>query len=569
MSFYKKIFLSFIVTVFIISSLCIWGYHFYATRNATENFEKKYTLLTETIAETLNQLDKSADLFLLNSARMVQRLEVESNDNTNWKKIAKKLKLTHIFIANSKGDFIVSTNEPPNEIPNILSFCKDYKNLLLNSDKYETTPIIPPTPEPYPYKFLITSNLSKTKYLEVAVKVDFIGNTLKKLLERDQSILKIQLFTPNGINLGSFGPKAEEYKRFRANKSEFQHGDIVHSANKAIAYTKVPSNVTTCCECDQLGLSVDNKYYYLLKTEIDKSQLNKDYKDILIFSIIIQLLSLLAGWIISSKIASSLSSRISSLDSLIEGMIETGRVEDLNISGDDEIANLGSHFNKLLKKISSLNTEVIASKDLELRFKFARMIAHDLAAPIEAIKFLKERIKSKDPEESKILNSVSDKLSQLTLDLRNTILEINQAEINTDDHPLSRQDIIKLTKEVITIFNVYTLGRDIEITFTASSSHAFALLNPYLYSRVISNILTNSFEAIGDRGTILIEIKNIEEEIHLIISDKKLNKDRKKFNYGLGENFISIALKHFNSSYKVNKELNSYKTSIILPKYSK
>lgn len=551
-----------------VSSLCIWGYHVYATNNATKKFESRYTLLTETIAETLNQLDKSSDLFLLNSARMLQVIDQKSDSSTNWEEEAKKLNLTHIFIANSEGDFIVSTNEPPERIPNILSFCKSYKNVLLDVNNYETTPIIPPTPEPYPYKFLIAPSLDKKRYLEVAVKVDFIGDTLKQLLKRDKNILKIQLFTPNGINLGSFGPMAKQYKRFKADKSQFQLGKIVHKRNQSISYTKVPSNVTTCCQCNQSGLSLDNQYYYVLKTDIDKTQLQNDYKNILLFSLLAQLLSILLACFLSKRISISLTRRISMLDSSIETMLLSNNISKIQIKGNDEIANLGNHFNKLLNRVNTLNSEILASKDLELRFKFSRMIAHDLAAPIEAIQFLQKRVANKDPDEAKMLSSIAEKLDKLTTDLRNTILELNQGEINITDHPLSSQDIVKLTRDVVSMFNAFTLGNNIEMNFSSSQDQLFSNVNSYLYSRIISNILQNSFQAINGNGLIQIKITRYHSTIEIMIKDTKkeeaLSQDTSK-NYGLGIKFIENCVNFFSGEFSLKVEKNSACSIIKLP----
>ncbi len=566
MNFYKKIFFTFIITIILISSICIWGYHFYATKNATKNFEEKYELLTDTISETLNQLDKSADLFMLNSARLLQKIENESKNDTHWKEIAKKLNLTHIFIANSNGDFIVSTNEPPKKIPNLLSFCESYSNILNDIDNFETTPIIPPTPEPYPYKFLIVPNLSKTKFLEVAVKVDFIGNTLKKVLERDKNILKIQLFTPNGINLGSFGPKAEKYKRFKIDRSEFRPNELIHKKNLATAYTKVPANITTCCQCNESGLSDNNKYYYLLKTEIDKTDLNNDYKNILLFSLIMQLFSLIAGWFLSKKIASSLSGRISNLDRSINQMIKSNSISPITINGNDEISSLTKNFNSLLNKISLLNKEIIESKDLKLRFKFARMIAHDLAAPIEAISFLKDRISSKSDKEKSILNSISDKLTDLTKDLRNTILEMNQGELNIEDHPILNVDIVKATKEVTSIFQSFTLDHKIEYCVTSTIDSFIFPVNSYLYSRVLLNILKNSFEAVSQGGKVEVYIHSKRNDLEITVLNDLPLKDQDHQNYGLGLDFIQKVTGYLKIDYLAMKSKNNHKTTLIFRK---
>jgi hypothetical protein len=147
------------------------------------------------------------------------------------KSLRAQLNVTHIFIIDKNGNFIRSTNEDPKLIPNLFSFSNKYRQLLNGSAKFKITPIIPPTPEPKPYKFLTIPNHNMNRLIEVGVRIDFIGNILSEALNNDPNVLSLNLYTPDGTPLGTFSKGKVEYKDNKLQFPEITETFIIDKDN--------------------------------------------------------------------------------------------------------------------------------------------------------------------------------------------------------------------------------------------------------------------------------------------------------------------------------------------------
>src|ERR1035437_1969638 len=117
---------------------------------------------------------------MLNAAKVIaERDRAQGTLSTDaLARLATELNVTHLFVVDKNGTFIRSTNEDPKLIPNVFSFCPAYRNLYSRSNGVEATPIIHPTPEPKPFKFLYSPSEDRQRLLEVAIRVDFVAKTL-------------------------------------------------------------------------------------------------------------------------------------------------------------------------------------------------------------------------------------------------------------------------------------------------------------------------------------------------------------------------------------------------------
>lgn len=187
MKFANKVFLFAFLMAAALSLGVTWTSRTYMKQNAKATYVSKYSLLLETVAHTLNQLELNAEAFMYSAGKVVALEDDRSGllSLDRLKQLRDELRITHIFVIDPKGNFIRSTNEDPSLIPNLYSFCSEYGGLFTGKAQSMVTPIIPPKPEPKPYKFLTQPNLNRTRLIHVGLRVDFIAGTLSKALQAD------------------------------------------------------------------------------------------------------------------------------------------------------------------------------------------------------------------------------------------------------------------------------------------------------------------------------------------------------------------------------------------------
>ena len=154
----------------------------YMKTQARLTYVAKCSLFADSLGHTLNQLESNAETLLYGVGRAVVLDDDQHGPlpTGRLKGLRDELGVTHLFIIDAKGRFIRSTNEDPNLIPNLYSFCPKYADLVTGRARSMTTPIIPPNPEPKPFKFLTLPNRARTRLIEVGLRVDFIGKVLSK-----------------------------------------------------------------------------------------------------------------------------------------------------------------------------------------------------------------------------------------------------------------------------------------------------------------------------------------------------------------------------------------------------
>ncbi len=152
---YLKIYLLFLIPSCLALSFGFYYSYEQEVGKTVGSFKEKYDRLTKVYADQIIEIEKSYEQLMRNSLLGIQQ-EIKSKDisKQGLQRVANKYRVSHLFLINSKGDFIKSTNEDPTKIPNLFTFSQDYKELKSEKGAYLTTPIIIPFPEKTPHKFL-------------------------------------------------------------------------------------------------------------------------------------------------------------------------------------------------------------------------------------------------------------------------------------------------------------------------------------------------------------------------------------------------------------------------------
>ena len=504
MTFSKKIFISvFVSTLLIGSGLILFG-HYYVENLLTERFTSRYQVLTNILADTLKRLDSNTEALMKNAAMVVSAKEQQSGDlsNNQLRKLRDELGVTHLFMTDSKGNFIRSTNEDPKLIPNIFSFCDNYPKLISGEIDVEATPIIKPDPEPKPFKFLSIPNHNRTKIIEVGVRVDFIAKTLVEAMKTDANILSLSLFAPDGTPFGRFAAKDTSFKDGKENLPE-KDKEVFESKNDFKIYSKVGSSHTQCCQCDKAGTSKEGQYYYVIKSDVSKAELKAvqaTAKNIfLLIGLCNIILAYLLGKLLSRKLVRNIEYATKKVEEIKRHESLSGRI---NLKGTDEVAYLTKEFDNLLETLEKSQQKILEAEKVEAKVQLAREVGHNIRSPIIAIEMMlptmfgmSERAKSVLKNAVKEIKSLSEKLSDKNKDIA---LQMKSKKTETDLVllPVLVDEIVQQKKlEYSTTKNVR-----IRLRNECMISDGFVKINPMELRSVLSNLINNSIESYGKEG---------------------------------------------------------------------
>lgn len=503
MTFSRKVFVAVLISTAVVGTATILTTYRYVYDQTTESFVSRYKVFSKVLGDTLTQLDTNTESLMLNAAQVINALDAESGLPTTkqLKSIRSDLNVTHIFITDSKGKFIRSTNEDPSLIPNAFSFCPEYKGMIDGNISSYATPVIHPHPEPKPYKFLFIPNKQRTRLLEVGVRVDFVAKTLTEALGADENVLSMAVYDPSGTSFGTFTAKNYEYK---AKKIDIPHElpAVVDGGNVYRFYTKVASSHPKCCQCDVAGTSKNGEYYYVLESVISKKELSAIMAKTKIIFILVGLailfIAAIFGNVLVRKLVKNIELAAEKVRAIRRGDSSESRI---SIRGNDEVAYLTKEFDELLDELESSQSKIIEAEKTEVKVQMAKEIAHNIKSPIIAIEMLLPTM-FRLPEQTKsILKSSVKEIKTLSERLN------KQAEAMAFDSVAPETMYIPLIlKELVAIKQIeYSNRKDIHIELLDAIGCSDAFVSGYSVElkSIISNLINNAVESYGMSGGVI------------------------------------------------------------------
>lgn len=531
MRFANKVFL---VTFLIAASLgfgVAWVSRDYVKRQAKETYVSKYSLLSESLGHALNQLESNAETLMYSAGKVVvledDRFGPLPTDRL--KRLRDELKVTHIFVVDAKGNFIRSTNEDPKLIPNLYSFCSKYSDLIAGGARSMGTPIIPPTPEPKPYKFLTLPNLNRTRMIEVGLRVDFIGGTLSKALQGDPNIINLNLYAPDGASLGRFSKNEFNISPGKGILPDHIPG-FIETKDQYRFFTKVPSPQPNCCQCEVSGISKNGEYYYVLESIISKAELTAALASIENFFFFVAAILLIFSFIAAQIVSRTLVRR---LERVISGIREAKDSKSLGaqlkVAGRDEIALLAAEFNGLLQSLSEAQHEIVNSKRQAAIVELARQVSHDIRSPLAALDSATANVAQLPEEQRLIIRSAVGRIRDIANQLLGKYSGQNQAGARENDAvdgpvaaPAGDYLLSSLIDPIITEKRLQfgsRLGIEISARLDSASYGHFAKVDPAEFKRVLSNLIDNGVDALPGMGTVAVYLAREADWIQLKVED--------------------------------------------------
>ncbi|MEK7287842.1 MAG: HAMP domain-containing sensor histidine kinase [Elusimicrobiota bacterium] len=518
MRFANKVFLLAFLVAGILGFGVTWASRGYVKRQARDTYISKYFLLSESLGHALHQLEANAETLMYNAAKVVVMEDDRSGllATERLKQYRDELNITHLFIINTDGNFVRSTNEDPKLIPNLYSFCPKYSELIAGGAGSMGTPIIPPTPEPKPYKFLTLPNTDRTRMIEVGLRVDFIGGILTKALQADTNIVHLNLYAPNGTSLGRFSKSDLDLTPEKATLPD-RLPTTIETKDEYRFFAKIPSTQPRCCQCEVSGISKDGEYYYVLESKVSKAQLNAVFASIEKFFLFVAALSLFIACIAARIISRTLVRR---LERVISGIREAKDSKllgaQLEVTGNDEFAHLAVEFNELLSALGKAHTEILNVKREAAIGELALQVAHDIRSPLAALDATVGAVNKLPEEERLIIRSAVNRIK----DIANHLLEKNraqgdakaQANAGNQDSQTIQTTSVLLSSFIEPLITEKRLqfrpqsGIEITANLDASSYGLFAKVEPREFKRVLSNLINNSVEALKEKGSVTVNL---------------------------------------------------------------
>lgn len=584
MTFSRKIFISVFLLTLLVGTTLIWGAYKYVETRAESDFISRYTLLTKVLADTLTRLDSSTETLMLNAAQVIVEKDKQRGLLTTLelRELQRSLGITHVFVINSEGNFIRSTNEDPASIPNLFSFSPYYRKLLTENVGVEATPIIIPHPEPKPFKFLSVPSFDRKRIIEVGMRVDFIANTLGEAIGSDKGVETMSLFSPDGTSFGSFSPKGVKFegKKYQLPVS---FDRPIHTSDSLKFYQQVIASHTHCRQCDISGTSKNGHYYYLLETSVSKSELlaiqSQARLVAIVLVVIVALLALILGRILSRRLVRDIEAAVSRVQKMKQRGTFGGRIA---LKSSDEVSFLTEEFDRLLDSLESSQSKLVEAEKLESKVELARIVAHNIRSPVLAIEMMLPGLDAVPLKMQTILKNAVREIKQLSEKLKSnseSMVSSSSSELETElvYLPVFVRDIISQKQIEFSASNIR-----IEFECVSLSRDLFVRANSLELKSVISNIINNAVEAIAESGRVILKLSGAGDDCCLSIADNgvgipteflsKIGKEKISFKAasgrGLGLYHAFDSVKSWGGKMTLKSKLGiGTEIEILIPKY--
>ena len=524
MRFERKIFIAVFLSILLVGSLLTWAAYRYSSDRSREEFTSRYSVFTRVLADALTRLDTSTEALMLNAAHVVAARDAEKGllSTEELKEMRSELGVTHIFMVDKTGKFIRSTNEDPSLIPNLYSFCDDYRGIVSGSYNKDATPIIKPKPEPKPYKFLFIPNVTRERIVEIGVRVDSIAKTLVEALKADKNVMSMRLYSPDGTSFGIFSSKNVVFDDAKVQLPE-NLNTIRDDAQSTHFFSKVTSSHPRCCQCDRSGTSKNGEYYYVLESSVSKNELNAVQARMQWTFALLALGNLLLSFLAAKLLSRRLVKNIRAAVGRVRSIKESGNLnERIRLNGHDEVAFLTKEFDHLLDALEKSQKRLVEAEKAESKIQLARIVAHNIRSPIFAIEMMIPQMLSIPERTRRVLTNSVREIKQLAEKLRNkpddVVVEQNQlAQIDELLFLPALLEDVASQKQI-----EYSHRGTIQICFRndAKGSEAFVKANGMELRSVISNLVNNAVEACTDGdGKITIRLSTSANGCEISLED--------------------------------------------------
>lgn len=315
------------------------------------------------------------------------------------------------------------------------------------------------------------------------------------------------------------------------------------------------------------SIKYDDNTYVFLNSSIEPldASIMLLKSQFLYISMIVLVLSVVVGYLISSKISKPISKISDSAKKMASG--------DFSVSfkSDSKIYEIGELSDTLEK------ARVELSKTDELRRDLLANVGHDLKTPLTMIKAYAEMTRDLETQSKKKkaenLNVIIEETDRLTV-LVDDILDLSKVQSKTSELNIEEFDLVDMINRILNRYNI--LKENEGYSFIINSIDNIKIkADKSRLEQVVYNLINNAVNYTGEdkkiyiniiesAGNVRVEIKDtgkgIKEEELKYIWDKYYHSQKKHkrnaYGTGLGLSIVKSILKQHNFKYGVDTIVN-------------
>lgn len=268
--------------------------------------------------------------------------------------------------------------------------------------------------------------------------------------------------------------------------------------------------------------TLDNGYSYIMRVAVDS--ILESVKISNEFFAYFALASIFLGIIMVIWLSKRITKPIQELTELSKRMSELDFEVKYTRGGDDEIAQLGEHFNRMSRKLQTTISELkTANNELqqdiekkeqidEMRKEFLANVSHELKTPIALIQGYAEGLKeciNDDPESREfycdVIMDESAKMNQMVKKL----LSLNQLEFGNDVVNMERFDLVNLVNGVLQSASILAQQKEADIHLEAPEA-VYVWADEFKVEEVVTNYVSNALNHLDGARRIEVRIEKLK-----------------------------------------------------------
>lgn len=181
-----------------------------------------------------------------------------------------------------------------------------------------------------------------------------------------------------------------------------------------------------------------------------------------------------------------------------------------------ELLNLDNSLNTLFNRINSLESEIAEQKYSEGQLQMAKQVTHALNGTLSAFSLYVDQTKSTDTIDRNFLNGIIQQIKSISSDL------IESRKTDSGFTPDQNFNLFKSVDNVVEqkskeITKLAT--KNIEIKLSGKQEQLLISGSKAKFELALINLITNSIEAIENKGAITIEIEQHSNRVTIQVND--------------------------------------------------
>lgn len=295
-------------------------------------------------------------------------------------------------------------------------------------------------------------------------------------------------------------------------------------------------------------------------------------------------------YIIQNKIKNIIENHSNRLSKLSEAILKEIEIDNTIKIETYEEENLFEGISNNLKNLKKLQETESLLKTQEAISLLARQVAHDIRSPLAALNTIATSIENLSNEKTQILKHSIQRVNDIANDLLNRSLNLKNAHELNKNCELETRLLFPIVDSIISEKRIqFNYKINIELVFFSSNEFSlFGKIHEIELKRIISNLINNSFEAIGTRkGVIKINLFSTGDSLQIDIEDdgpgieesiiNRLGHEEISFGKNTSESGSGLGIFHAKSALeKMNGKLSissfagfGTKISLLLPNCNK